>query len=406
MKKTFKLILALMLVLFVFVSCENKPEETIKTAKDFLAGKSIATSLKFNLEDLELDEEDAEELTAMYFTFPVAFDKDGNIYTTNAELVDFVSTVDGMTYKTSFTQKIELEPMVLIIDEEEEVEEEYDPNRTFELEFKVLNENKVVISGSMASEEITARFVETEATLSGNLPNWFTSGDWLFIPDEEQDVPMGFTIINESILIDSMPFGEITPYSFNAALTSKNDVVQVISIQAGELYGSKMRMETTMAFEKKTADEAKVNVETLMSYSESDGVIEEGEFTKFESTAKRLASLPKWAQGFDGLKNSDYDFIPLSNEAIRNQFDYLEVIDFNREVDDNSIVLTILTAYDPNYGYDYDYYKTVIIINKTPVKDQFYCLYNYYSGYEYGSEYLEWSADDNIFTPSEYVSWE
>ena len=108
----------------------------------------------------------------------------------------------------------------------------------------------------------------------------------------------------------------------------------------------------------------------------------------------------------DGLKNSDYDFIPLSNEAIRNEFGYLEIIDLNREVDENSIVITILTAYDPNYDYDYDYYKTVFIINKTPVKDQFYCLYNYYKGYEYGSEYLEWSADDNIFTLSEYVSWE
>ena len=45
MKKTFKLILALMLALFVFVSCDNKTEEPIKTAKDYLAGRTIATSL-------------------------------------------------------------------------------------------------------------------------------------------------------------------------------------------------------------------------------------------------------------------------------------------------------------------------------------------------------------------------
>ena len=89
MKKTFKLVLAAMLALLVFVSCENKTDVSNKTALDYLAGKSIATSLELNLDDMELDEEDLMYITSMYLPLPIAFDANGTVTTKYVDILDF-----------------------------------------------------------------------------------------------------------------------------------------------------------------------------------------------------------------------------------------------------------------------------------------------------------------------------
>ena len=404
MKKTFQLILSLMLILIVFVSCENKPEETIKTAKDYLAGKSLVTTLKLDASDVELDEEEAELLSMMYFSFPVAFDKNGTIYANNVELEDFVGTVDGMTYKTSFTQKFEMEPAMLSLEDEED--DEFSLDRKFEIIFKVLNENKVSISGSITSYGMTLKFKETEASIAGTMPSWFTTGDWVFIPTEEQsDLSIDFTIFNEDVFFDSVPFGEIVPYAYTTSISSKNDAVQMYASQSANLMGNKISMESSVEFTKKSADEANFKVDTLTTYAQNESV-EEGQFSSFETTVKRIDSLPEWAKGIYGLMNSEWDFIPVSSMAVNEMFYDCEILGFDREVDDKSIVVTLTTYYYDDYYEEDVTYKYVYIINKTASKDKFYGVYQCYWVDEDGYEYLDYSSWDNVFTVQDYIAYE
>ena len=396
MKKTCKLILALMLALFVFVSCENKPEETIKTAKDYLAGKTIVAALPCNTADLGF-EVDEDTPSTMYFSFPVAFDKDGVIYANGAKLENFAGTVDGMVYKTTFKEQLMLTPMM---EDEDEEEISY---ISYAIDFKVLNENKVSISGSMTSGEDTVVFQEIEADISGTLPSWFTSGDWLFIPNEMQsdNFYYSFMIYNEKSAFEATTFGNLSIYELTKnTITSKNDVITWTYEETAHADDYEVSNNSTLNFSKLTDTAVKMIAES--SYVATDGNFEDGYYTSFEATVTKIDRIPEWAKDIYVLRNKYYDTIPVSNEAIVRDLGFEDVIYFNREVNDDSIIITVV--FDA-YSDSYNAYKEVTIINRTASPDMFIC--NCYGYYIYENGYEKFDSDnyyyDKIFTPSDLI---
>ena len=301
MKKTLKLVLALMLALFVFVSCENKaPEEPKeKTLQDYLAGKSIYVSVEMIFDDDDsIDYDDGGKglhLMSLedkyYLSLPISFDKDLKISSKSASIVDCEGTIDGLVYKTSFKDAYEMWN-----DENEEYEIVYE---LYELEFKVINESKVIVSGSYQSydAEEAIQLKETEATISGDLPSWFTSGDWVYIPDANDDSSLSsynFAIFDEELPYTYMGLGLYYPEQKSIAVSSKGDVASFSMVESDDDPEYKYESNMTYDFTKVSEEAAKVSFTYQNKYKDLINKIEDGYFSKFNALLKKIDKVPEW----------------------------------------------------------------------------------------------------------------
>ena len=302
-----------------------------------------------------------------------------------------------MVYKTSFKQEY--------WDYDPELGMEVASYNEYKIDFKVLNENKVAISGMMTYDGDTIRIKETEASIFGNLPSWFTSSDWVYLPNEElmESTSTYFTIFSDEYHFEAMDFGFYSPYSYDVVFSSKNDVVSLATKETAKNPEAELEITNNFEFAKISENEAKLNIRRSFSEKQTENSIVQGQTKAFETTAKRVDRIPEWADGIYDIVNSEEDlWIPISNIAIEESF--YGILDFDRVVDEDSIKMTIIY---PDEIYDeelYEYfdvlYKEVITIQKTASGDEFACTYETFFMYEDGSEVLdeEFIIEDPIFT--------
>ena len=396
MKKTFKLILVAMLALFVFASCENKAsEETkVKTAKDYLAGRTIITSLEYTYVDEEPGEEDYEDELAYYKAFPVYFDKDSKLTSPTSKITDFEGDVDGMVYKTTFKQTY---PKW-----DEESGDYVDGYIPYTIDFKVVNESKVIISGSMVDEYGQAiQFKATEATISGDLPSWFTSSDWVYIPTEELEyAPLEFTIISETSWLSDIYLGEEFPYVISSSISSKNNAVQISSEMKLESSIMNVSMNSNIDISKVSDEEAKLYGKQIQSVVDVENKVEEGNFISYTASLKRIDSNPDWLDSFHTLEaEEDYVSIPVSNVAYNSYFGWTTVVyDFDRVVDEDTVTITLFYGVDNDD--DYREFREVYVINKLS-NGKFSCTLNMFEIDSEGNETLTDSYESDNFVGSE-----
>ena len=345
----------------------------------------------FTYIDEELEEEDYEDeiISTYYVTFPVIFDKNCEMTTPAGNISDFNGVVDGMVYKTTFKQKYERWD-----------EEEYtyvDDYMPWTIDFKVVNESKVIITGEIVDEYgNTIQFNETEAAISGDLPSWFTSNDWVYIPTEElEEAPLDFMILGVDSWMSGFSFGEIDMYSLTGNISSKNGAVAISALMKMETPIMTGSSSSIMEISKISDDKAKLNANITRSYVDVENKVEDGNFTSFTATLKRIDRNPEWLEGVNAIENEDWR-VPVSSIAYNDYFGWATVTyDFDRVVDEDSVTITLLYGYEYDNDEDSRTCKEVYVIEK-PVDGKFSCSLKLYEIDSAGNEIAidSYEADD------------